>query len=90
MTINSLGYSFSASCAFVSGAAVCFMLDLERNKNILNEEGFIFGHSRLAVNFESRNGNLGCNYCGLCLYGCPYKLIYSSFLKELLQMRKFF
>ncbi len=55
-----------------------FMGDMLLNKDLLKGQGFSFGHSRLAVNFKSMNRKRGCNYCGLCLYGCPYGLIYSS------------
>ena len=54
------------------------MRDLESNKDALKTEGFSFGYSRLAVNFKPGMDNRGCNYCGMCLFGCPYGLIYSS------------
>jgi len=37
-----------------------------------------FGRSRQAVFTGGRNGGPGCVYCGRCLYGCPYGLIYST------------
>ena len=40
--------------------------------------GFEYGYSRLAVGRLPQNGDAGCVDCGLCLYGCPYSLIYSS------------
>lgn len=52
--------------------------DLEQSKDPLNAEGYIFGHSRLAVNFERQQEMHSCSYCCMCLYGCPYELIYSS------------
>lgn len=55
-----------------------FLEDLESNKDSLNAEGFLFGHSRLAVNFAPQPNSRECNYCCMCLYGCPYALIYSS------------
>lgn len=45
---------------------------LEKHRNDLNRVGISFGQSRLAVRSSD------CVYCGLCLYGCPYGLIYSS------------
>ena len=36
----------------------------------------VFGQSRLAINGEN------CKYCGMCLNGCPYNIIYSP--RELL------
>jgi len=44
----------------------------------LNSKGFEFGKARLAVNFDNMKTGEKCVYCGLCLYGCPYDLIYSS------------
>ena len=38
----------------------------------LRARGYLFGHSRLAVS-ASR-----CVYCGLCQYGCPYRLVYNA------------
>ena len=58
--------------------------DLETNKSILNSRGFLFGHSRLAVNSS-------CVYCGLCHYGCPVGAIYnSSYTLEKLKNNKNF
>lgn len=36
----------------------------------LNAEGFRFGQARVAVS--------DCRYCGRCLHGCPWRLIYDS------------
>ena len=38
--------------------------------------GFRMGSARLAVRFSDQTSS--CRYCGLCLYGCPGQLIYSS------------
>ena len=67
-----------------SNQAIDLMEDLEPNKNILNKRGFLFGHSRLAVNSN-------CVYCGLCHYGCPVGAIYnsSSTLEELKKNKNF-
>jgi choline dehydrogenase-like flavoprotein len=46
--------------------------DLRKRKAGLRKAGIHFGRSRVAATAE------GCVYCGLCLYGCPYSLIYSS------------
>jgi choline dehydrogenase-like flavoprotein len=46
--------------------------DLRKRRAALQKEGIHFGQSRVAATAE------GCAYCGLCLYGCPYSLIYSS------------
>lgn len=45
--------------------------NLERSAAGLRRRGLHFGRSRLAV-------SPGCVQCGLCMYGCPYDLIYSS------------
>lgn len=36
------------------------------------EECFLVGQARLAVRAED------CEYCGLCLSGCPYKVVYTA------------
>ena len=46
--------------------------DLRKRQPALRKAGIHFGRSRVAVAAEP------CVYCGLCLYGCPYGLIYSS------------
>ncbi len=48
------------------------LADLRKRRTGLRKAGIHFGRSRVAVKAE------GCVYCGLCLYGCPYSLIYSS------------
>jgi choline dehydrogenase-like flavoprotein len=55
-----------------------FLTDLKKNAKRLEEEGISFHLPRLAVNFNKQNDEPGCTYCGLCLYGCPYGLVYSS------------
>ena len=50
--------------------------DLEKHRDGLKQIGVEFGNGRLAV-WARKNGN-PCAYCALCLYGCPYELIYSS------------
>jgi choline dehydrogenase-like flavoprotein len=57
-----------------------FLADLRKRRNRMRKAGIYFGRSRVAVEPER------CVYCGLCLYGCPYSLIYSSAqtLKQLL------
>ena len=48
------------------------LTELNKRRDALLTAGIHFGRSRVAVNAEN------CVYCGLCLYGCPYSLIYSS------------
>ncbi len=52
--------------------------DLESHRAAMTRSGFEYGYSRLAVRAYPKGGDAGCTYCGLCLYGCPYGLIYSS------------
>jgi len=66
---------------------------MERHEQHLQQAGFRWGRSRLMVRAEEKNGQLNrlsyhpayspahaqsCTQCGLCMYGCPYDLIYSS------------
>jgi len=51
-----------------------FVRDLEKGC----PDGMSFGRSRQAVFTAGRAGGPACVYCGLCLYGCPYGLIYST------------
>jgi choline dehydrogenase-like flavoprotein len=68
-----------------SRQADALMRDLEANADALERDGWRFGRSRLAVVADAAGSGGGCVYCGLCLYGCPYGLIYnaSATLEEL-------
>lgn len=55
-----------------SKQALEFLDDFEKEKTALTCQGIFAGRSRLAVNSHK------CIYCGLCMYGCPRELIYSS------------
>jgi choline dehydrogenase-like flavoprotein len=48
------------------------LTDLRKRRPALQKSHINFGRSRVAVK------SAPCVYCGLCLYGCPYGLIYSS------------
>lgn len=50
---------------------------MRRHDPALKAAGFDFGASRLAV-IASAEDARRCRYCGMCLYGCPYRSIYSS------------
>ncbi|MFF5232416.1 NAD(P)-binding protein [Dactylosporangium sp. NPDC000521] len=53
-----------------------FLGDLRRNKDELRRQGFLFGRARLAVASRNADGH-ACERCGLCMFGCPYGLIYN-------------
>ena len=61
-----------------SAQASALLEDLERSREALNARGFVFGAARLAVAQRTAFAADGCVYCGLCLHGCPYDLIYNS------------
>lgn len=71
---------YSDRCQHISPTrqAEAFMRDLEAGRSALNVRGLYFGYSRLAVRALPRSGRTGCVYCGLCMYGCPYRLIYNA------------
>ena len=60
-----------------SRQAEALMRDLESSAGELEGDGWRFGYSRLAVVSNGADSR-GCVYCGLCLYGCPYGLIYNA------------
>ena len=62
-----------------------------QSRERLNKSGFVFGQSRLAVLTHEYLGRSACQYCGLCLYGCPHDSIYNSAftLDELRKNRNF-
>ncbi len=61
-----------------SGQALQLLMRMEKNRTALTRSGIHFGRSRLAVRGAAAAGEEGCRYCRLCMYGCPYDLIYSS------------
>ncbi|MGI5175833.1 GMC oxidoreductase [Dactylosporangium sp. CA-152071] len=73
----------------VSRQAEALLRDLRSHREALRSNGFLFGRARLAV--ASRNaGGQPCERCGLCMFGCPYGLIYNPArtLQELVAQRK--
>ena len=75
-----------------SRQAAQLMAQLNRNREALGREGMRAGFARLAVQAKaSAHNSHDCVYCGRCLYGCPYRLIYSSAhtLRELLRNPQF-
>lgn len=55
-----------------SAQAEAVLRDLGASREALLREGMRFGVSRLAVSAED------CQYCGLCLHGCPRNVPYTS------------
>lgn len=55
-----------------------FLDDLRVHREPLRRAGLHFGRSRVAVMAAGDEQRPACVHCGLCLYGCPYGLIYST------------
>ena len=55
-----------------SSQAALVLNKLNKNEGTLKENGILFGSGRLAANLKD------CRYCGMCMYGCPYGLLWSS------------
>ncbi len=62
--------------AVTSPQCEALLNDLARKDASLREKGIRFGAARLAV--ATHDEDRYCRRCGLCLYGCPYQLIYSA------------
>jgi choline dehydrogenase-like flavoprotein len=68
--------------------ARAFLCDLDAFRETLSRKGIRYGQARLAIQAETIGDRGGCVYCGMCLYGCPRKLIYNSAQSiEMLQAR---
>jgi len=50
---------------------------MEKYREQLATKGLWFGASRLAGDFAGKGGE-GCRLCGMCMYGCPYGVLYSG------------
>lgn len=61
-----------------SRQAEAFLNDSRQCLGALENAGIHIGRARLAVRVAPRADDPGCVYCGLCLYGCPYGLIYNA------------
>jgi choline dehydrogenase-like flavoprotein len=70
-----------------SRQAQALSVDMQRSRTRLNAEGVYWGGSRIAVRAEGPAAEPACVQCGLCMYGCPHELIYSSdqTFKELIE-----
>jgi choline dehydrogenase-like flavoprotein len=60
-----------------SRQAAAFLEQAAKHREPLRNAGITVGGSRLAVSAE-QGGKPACIYCGMCLYGCPHRLIYCS------------
>jgi ferredoxin len=61
----------------LSNQAADFLRDIGESAQECERAGLLYGASRLAVRAPSQE-SAGCCYCGQCMYGCPYGMIYSS------------
>jgi choline dehydrogenase-like flavoprotein len=61
-----------------SAQAEALLRDLEASAATLRADGIRFGRARLALRAVDDARGPGCVYCGLCLHGCPYGLIYDA------------
>ena len=62
----------------LSAQAAALETKLKAHRGALVAKGLTFGRSRLAVNVRGEGAPGPCVRCGLCMYGCPYGLIYST------------
>jgi choline dehydrogenase-like flavoprotein len=70
-------YTAAPTQLALSTQSVRVLDSMRRNRGHLAAARIHFGQSRLAVRGKSPEDQ-GCVYCRLCMYGCPYELIYSS------------
>ena len=71
-------YTDHASPLPLSPQAQAIAADWRRSAPKLAAAGLSFGQSRLAVDAIGKGKPGSCVRCGLCMYGCPYRLIWSS------------
>jgi choline dehydrogenase-like flavoprotein len=69
-------YGKPRTCLTPSSQAQSLLAQLQKNSALLGKEGLAFGASRLAIRPTVYSSD--CVYCGLCMMGCPYDLIYHS------------
>jgi choline dehydrogenase-like flavoprotein len=63
----------------LSGQAEKLDRRFNQHAEYLENQGYIFGQSRLAACFDGTLERADkCRRCGLCLYGCAYENLYSS------------
>lgn len=71
-------YSATPEPLNLSAQAREFLEDLHKSRDTLKSRGISYGASRLAVRTKATAHLPGCCYCGQCMYGCPFDVIYSS------------
>ena len=71
-------YSNQENSIQLSKQGKSLLRDLQRSRPQLKRSGMNCGQARLAIRASGTNGESFCQYCNLCLSGCPYGLIYSS------------
>lgn len=70
-------YAESSAALNLSKQGELALNNLKKNAPALADKGFRFGHARLAVKARGHSTK-DCAYCGLCLFGCPYDLIFAA------------
>jgi len=61
----------------ISSQGRSLLARMEKNREKLTKYGINFGAARLAGDFAGTCGS-GCQQCGMCMYGCPYGVLYSG------------
>ena len=69
-------YSTPPGQVAASSQARSLLHTMARNRVRLAAAGVRFGRARVAIRTRTSDG--GCIYCGLCLGGCPYHLIFKT------------
>jgi len=62
----------------LSSQGASLWTDLQASAGKLQRSGLLFGRGRVAVRGSAPSGEGGCDYKGLCMYGCPHGHIYNS------------
>ena len=62
----------------ISRQAATFLIRAEAKKQRFEALGVFAGASRLAARLHATANAFDCQYCGNCLTGCPYGLLYNS------------
>jgi choline dehydrogenase-like flavoprotein len=70
-----------------SRQAQAMLRAMDRHREGLRNAKVYYGRARVAIKAGRAPNELGCVYCGMCMYGCPYGYIYSS-EQTLLQLKR--